>query len=209
MYAEKARQDGIEKKLMAVIAIAGVLLVALIIYIILNSRLKAERRRKDEADLELRRRQQLMEKGRREMMSAGLAMTEKDKLLQTVLADIEQMEKERIIAGDVAQKIKTDIRLHFNREEERDNCEHILTNSSPLFVDYLRNHYPELTEGDIKMACYIQAGMTAKQIANMLLIQPASVKMNRHRLRRRLHLSSEESLESVLTRIVCQLESGG
>lgn len=209
MYAEKARQDGIEKKLMAVIAIAGVLLVALIIYIILNSRLKAERRRKDEADLELRRRQQLMEKGRREMMSAGLAMTEKDKLLQTVLGDIEQMEKERIIAGDVAQKIKTDIRLHFNREEERDNCEHILTNSSPLFVDYLRNHYPELTEGDIKMACYIQAGMTAKQIANMLLIQPASVKMNRHRLRSRLHLSSEESLEGALTRIVCQLESDG
>ncbi len=148
-----------------------------------------------------------IEKGRREMMSVGLAMTEKDKVLEAVLSDIERMEKERLIAGDVAQKIKTNIRLHFNREEERDNCKHILTNSSPRFMDYLRSHYPELTEGDIKMACYIQAGMTAKQIANMLLIQPSSVKMNRHRLRSRLHLSPEESLEGALTRIVCQLES--
>ena len=206
-YAEKASRDKLEKKLMAVIAIAGLSLVALIIYIILNSRIKREKRRKDEAESESKRRQQLMEKGRREMMSVGLAMTEKDKVLEAVLSDIERMEKERLIAGDVAQKIKTNIRLHFNREEERDNCRHILTNSSPRFMDYLRSHYPELTEGDIKMACYIQAGMTAKQIANMLLIQPSSVKMNRHRLRSRPHLSPEVSLEGALTRIVCQLES--
>ena len=206
-YAEKASRDKLEKKLMAVIAIAGLSLVALIIYIILNSRIKREKRRKDEAESESKRRQQLMEKGRREMMSVGLAMTEKDKVLEAVLSDIERMEKERLIAGDVAQKIKTNIRLHFNREEERDNCRHILTNSSPRFMDYLRSHYPELTEGDIKMACYIQAGMTAKQIANMLLIQPSSVKMYRHRLRSRLHLSPEVSLEGALTRIVCQLES--
>lgn len=205
-YAEKASQDKLEKKLMAGIGIAGLLLVALIIYIMLNSRIKREKRRKDEVESESKRRQQLMEKGRREMVSVGLAMTEKDKVLEAVLSDIERMEKERLIAGDVAQKIKTNIRLHFSREEERDNYRHILTNSSPRFMDYLRSHYPELTEGDIKMACYIQAGMTAKQIANMLLIQPASVKMNRHRLRSRLHLSSEESLEGALTRIVCQLE---
>lgn len=35
----------------------------------------------------------------------------------------------------------------------------------------------------------------------MLLIQPASVKMNRHRLRERMNLSADETLEDILREI--------
>ncbi len=59
-------------------------------------------------------------------------------------------------------------------------------------------NHPALTEGDVRLAVYIRAGLTSKQIAQMLLLQPDSVKKNRQRLRRRMNLTSSESLEEVL-----------
>ncbi|MDE7343980.1 MAG: hypothetical protein K2N19_08205, partial [Muribaculaceae bacterium] len=60
---------------------------------------------------------------------------------------------------------------------------------------------PEVTEGDIRLAIYIRAGLTTKQISRMLLLQPDSVKKNRQRLRRHLHLDSAVSLEDFLRSI--------
>lgn len=54
----------------------------------------------------------------------------------------------------------------------------------------------------VELAVYIRAGLETKQIARMLMLQPGSVKMNRHRLRERMGLGPDERLEEVLSRLV-------
>lgn len=70
-----------------------------------------------------------------------------------------------------------------------------------MFHKRLKADYPELTEGDLRLATYIKVGMQGKQIARMLMLQPDTIRKNRQKLRRHLRLESEESLEDFLRTI--------
>lgn len=70
----------------------------------------------------------------------------------------------------------------------------LFSNAHPGFISKLTALYPELTTGDVRMACYIMAGVEPKQIARALNITPASVTKNRHRLRARLQLHPDRDI---------------
>ena len=57
--------------------------------------------------------------------------------------------------------------------------------------------YRHITEGELRLCAYIRTGMENKHIAQMLSLQPESVKKNRYRLRQKLNLG-KESLEDFL-----------
>lgn len=179
--------------LLAVIAIFG--------YRKMRQKVRRERSRKAEAIREMENQVALVERGNRELTSIGLVMTEKDNVLQTLMERISDMEHKQRITREEARYLDSTIRLHRGRQQEWEHFKEIYTELSTDFPDRLRTTYPDLTEGDIKMAMYIRVGMNSRQIANMLNIRPESVKMNRIRLRKRMHLSPDDSLEEVLSRV--------
>lgn len=65
-------------------------------------------------------------------------------------------------------------------------------------LDRLMEKYPKLTKTDLKLCVYIKLNMSTKEIAEMMSISPRSVEMARYRLRKKLGLSPEESIMSVL-----------
>ena len=127
-------------------------------------------------------------------------MAEKDNAMQTVLTDVGRMKREGAGSSDL-RMIEQTIRMHLNNKDEMENIAALFEKVHPDFVRRLKARYPGVSEGDIRLAVYISVGMTTKQIAKMLLIQPASVKMNRHRLRERMKLSADETLEDILREI--------
>ena len=68
----------------------------------------------------------------------------------------------------------------------------------PSFAGKLKSAWPSRSEGDIRLATYIRIGLPSKQIARMLHLQPDSVRKNRQRLRHRMGLAPDESLEDRL-----------
>ena len=120
--------------------------------------------------------------------------------MQTVLTDVGRMKREGVGSSDL-RMIEQTIRMHLNNKDEMENIAALFEKVHPDFVRRLKARYPGVSEGDIRLAVYINVGMTTKQIAKMLLIQPASVKMNRHRLRERMNLSADETLEDILREI--------
>lgn len=68
----------------------------------------------------------------------------------------------------------------------------------PQFMRRLKADFPMLTESQLKHAAFITMGMTSKQIAAALNIEYESVKKSRTRLRQRMGLSVDESLEDRL-----------
>lgn len=54
---------------------------------------------------------------------------------------------------------------------------------------------PELTENDLRLCAYIRIGMRAKEIASMLQVTSASVNTHRYRLRKKLGLDKDASLD--------------
>lgn len=69
------------------------------------------------------------------------------------------------------------------------------------FFDRLKNRYPNLTPNDVKICSYIKLGMSTKEIASLMNIEPVSAESARYRLRKSMGLTPGESLTEVISRI--------
>jgi len=62
------------------------------------------------------------------------------------------------------------------------------------FFENLKAQHPDLTQGDLKLCALISLNLSMKEMAELMGISPESVKMARHRLRKKLSLATEENL---------------
>jgi DNA-binding CsgD family transcriptional regulator len=65
----------------------------------------------------------------------------------------------------------------------------------PTLIQNIKQKYIDLTEGELRLFVLIYLGFSTAEISNILGISIASVHKNRHRLRRKLALTEEVSLE--------------
>lgn len=195
---ERANRMMSEARLKWLALSLALLVVGLACYILLSYRLRKERERKEQVETELGNKSLMLESVHRTMMSQGLAMTEKDNVLQSVSDYVGKLENGEALSSVEVRKLNADIRIHLNGRQEWEDFKELFSKVHPGFADELVRRYPDITEGDIRLAIYIKSGLSTKQIARMLMVQPSSVKMNRHRLRERMGLTTEESLEDAI-----------
>lgn len=102
------------------------------------------------------------------------------------------------------QRIKGIVRkidAHLNDKENWKIFEKYFNNIYDGFFDRLLLKYPDLTTNELKICAYIKLNLTSKEIAVLMNISPASVEMARHRLRKKLNISSEISLVTLMADI--------
>ncbi len=63
----------------------------------------------------------------------------------------------------------------------------------PMFLDYLYEKYPALSQAEIRYLCLVKLGLSDKEISAALGISPSSLRVTRHRLKQKLHLDKEIS----------------
>lgn len=183
------------------LAVGLLLIVGVCVWTLMSRKVQHEKVKKTQAELEREKYKASLERGQRELVSSTLAITEKDKVLQSILDDVEKMEREGRLETEEARKIDSNIRIHLSSKQEWEQFKTAFDKVSPMFMRNLREAYPELTEGDIRMAVYVKLGLNTKQIARLLMITPGSVKLKRHRLRDHMGLPPDASLEDTLRRI--------
>lgn len=66
------------------------------------------------------------------------------------------------------------------------------------FLKVLKQKYPQLTSNDLKICALIRMQFSVKQVADYLLITPESVRAARYRMRKKLELPSDITLEDFL-----------
>lgn len=199
---ERNRRDKNDERLHWLLGLAVTVIAAMAIFMAVSRRLHRERLRKQEALMDRERYLFELERERRELTSSSLVMMEKDNLLQSILDDIGRMRGDDSITSGNASKLEASIRTHLGGRQEWEQFRVMFDKVHPSFANILRTRYPALTEGDIKMAIYIKMGLSTKQISRMLMLQPGSVKKNRHRLRERMGLAPDVSLEDTLRSLV-------
>lgn len=64
------------------------------------------------------------------------------------------------------------------------------------FQEDLKSRYPELTSYDIRLCTYLKSNLSTKEIATLFNITPDSVKKAKHRLRKKLGISPDESISA-------------
>ncbi|NND94381.1 MAG: hypothetical protein HKN45_05905 [Flavobacteriales bacterium] len=184
--------------------LGGMGLLLLLSGIIVNREL--QRRKKSrlllEAELELKeaRNEKLRQKiefKNRELSSNALNMARKNEFLQT----IDEKLKSISIEGEAAKSIhelKNDLRIEGQMENNWDQFMSQFKETDPSFYQKLNESYPDLSKGELRLSALIRMNLGNKEIARMLNISDEGVKKARYRLRKKLDLLQEDSLEAKL-----------
>ena len=88
-----------------------------------------------------------------------------------------------------------------NKIDDSADWDQFLTQFStayPDFIDCLTEKYPKLRSGDIKLCCYLKMNMNTKEIAKVSGLSVRAVENKRYRLRKKLELETDVSLDSYI-----------
>lgn len=87
---------------------------------------------------------------------------------------------------------------HLSSEEDWDVFKANFNQLHDQFFKRLKEEYPELTPGDLRLAAYLKMNLSSKEVAPLLNISLRGVENKRYRLRRKLQLEPEANLAEFL-----------
>lgn len=160
----------------------------------LTTRLKNEQLQNNYYQLEI-------DSKNRELTSNTLMLIEKNRMLEEVMKRISNGGENGDINKKTVLELKNQIRTHASQEDEWQFFRIHFEQVHPDFFSKLKSICSTLTEGELRLCAYIRTGMENKQIAQMLSQQPDTIKKARYRLRKKLPLGPDKSLENFLRNI--------
>ena len=98
------------------------------------------------------------------------------------------------------QKLESNIDKYLTNEEDWKLFESNFNQVHETFLRKLKEEFPQLTPGDLKLAAYLKMNLASKEIAPLLNISLRSVENKRHRLRQKLQITSSTNLTEFLMR---------
>lgn len=140
----------------------------------------------------------------RELTSSTLSVIQKQNVLASVKSELKvlaPMFNEGPLSDSVfANKLKS-----LNEEgtaDDRNYWDDFMINFRMLYPNYLSNIKAsgnDITEKELKLAALLRLGLDTKKIAGLLNLSPVSIKVFRHRLRKKLELPEDVNLYNYLS----------
>jgi len=81
-----------------------------------------------------------------------------------------------------------------NQDKEWSDFNTYFESVNKNFYARLKHTYPDISPNDLKICALIKLNLSSKEMAGILNISPDSVKTARYRLRKKLHLTTEDNL---------------
>ena len=136
-----------------------------------------------------------------EISSSVLLLSNKNDVLQQIGQITKKYSDEGRIPREFVSQVNGLVSDSIKGDDEWTRFKVHFDSVHPDFFTKLKEASDELTENDLRLCAYIRIGMRAKDIAAMLSVTPASVNSNRYRLRRKLSLTKEDSLDDYIRKI--------
>ncbi|MCF8359981.1 MAG: LuxR C-terminal-related transcriptional regulator [Prolixibacteraceae bacterium] len=136
----------------------------------------------------------------REMLSTMIQKAKSDKLLKKVSSQIGLLKLDNKKNKAVVNEVMGTINASFARDENEQQFLHF-RKVHPRFFEILQAKYPFLSPNELKLCAYIKLNLSQKEIADILNVQPESVRKSKQRLRRKMGLSSDKDLYQLLIRL--------
>lgn len=123
-----------------------------------------------------------------QLSALTIQMLEKNELLDEIKTIIGKKEPE---SEAQLKKLVSKYTIQDNNWKDFDNYFESINKN---FYTRLKQKYPEISSNDLKICALIKLNLSIKEMASILNISPDSVKTGRHRLRKKLQLTTEENL---------------
>jgi len=137
-----------------------------------------------------------VEKAELEALTQSLLIQQKNQIFEQVKTHIEGLKGKNL--GVEEQKSLKDLILviknSLNIEHQWENFKIHFEANYPMFMQKITEKYSNLSENEIRHLAYIKIGLSIKEVADLLGIEPNSVKIARYRIKQKLGMTKEDSL---------------
>lgn len=158
------------------------------------------RRKKMQLRNEIRRLDDEIEAAGRVQLAQSSMMEQSESMIGRIEEIIKNASAEGTCDARITSQISKVLGLYRSEEENRQGFLKINRELDNRFSDRLKRDFPELSESQVRLAALIATGADSHQLASILNISAKSVYTSRYRLRTRLGLTKEDSLEDFLRR---------
>lgn len=123
-----------------------------------------------------------------QLSAITIQMVEKNELLDEIKTILNKKEPTS------EAELKKLVNKYTIQDNNWKDFDHYFESVNKNFYTRLKQKYPEISANDLKICALIKLNLSIKEMATILNISPDSVKTARHRLRKKLQLSTEENL---------------
>lgn len=124
-------------------------------------------------------------------------LAHKNEVLLDLKSQLEELKTDSKNARQY-QKIINNINLDINNDSNWEQFRSYFEDVHKDFNSKVMRYYPDLSNNDLRLMSLLKMNLSSKEIANILNISVEGVKKARYRLRKKLNLNTEESLQELV-----------
>ncbi len=151
------------------------------------------------AESEKIRLQNQLEFKNKELTAQALHIAQKNEMLNAIKAELE--EAKRSGQGDFAQGVLHKINLDSQIDRNWDQFIKMFTETNADFLQTISSRFPDVSKNELRLCALIKMNLTNKDIGTVLNISDDGVKKARYRLRKKMKLETNDSLEQVILNV--------
>ncbi|MCF8351817.1 MAG: tetratricopeptide repeat protein [Bacteroidales bacterium] len=142
-----------------------------------------------------------LEQKNRELSSRILHIINKNEAMTNIINELEKIKKKQPKGFDkcfvkVNKIVKDNITIDKDWQQFKLHFEEV----NPGFFQNLQQKYPQLSQNELKLCAYYRINLGTKEIAKMLNVTTSAVQKSRHRLRKKMDISSETEMPEFMSR---------
>ncbi|MFX0557617.1 tetratricopeptide repeat protein [Maribacter sp. CXY002] len=182
---QQAEISALQKILLGI----GLLLSLIGIYAI-RQKMKRNMLEKEKVDAEL-------EFKKKELTTHALNLARKNETLENLKSKAQELKDKENMGRGYNQLIRT---INFDLQDDN-NWENFSRYFEEVHKDFnsnVKTKYPQVTSNELRLLALLKMNLSSKAIANILNISPEGIKKARYRLRKKLDLSTEDSLQDLV-----------
>ena len=134
---------------------------------------------------------------KKELTTHALHLAKKNEVLESLKSKAEILKTEDSNNKGYQQLIKA---INFDLQDDKnwDNFSRYFEEVHQGFSRKAKQEFPDITANDLRLMALLKMNLTSREIANILSISSEGIKKARYRLRKKLYLSTEDSLEDFI-----------
>ncbi len=172
------------------VLLAGLLLISIVGFYAIRQKLKRNRAEKEKVDVELAYK-------KKELTTHALHLAKKNEVLESLKQKAEKLKENETAKNGYQQLIRT---INFDLQDDNNwkNFSRYFEEVHKDFNSNVKAKFPEITSNELRLLALLKMNLSSKEIANILNISPEGIKKARYRLRKKLNITTEDSLQDLV-----------
>lgn len=166
------------------------LLLSLIGFYAIRQKLKRNKLEKEKVDSELAFK-------KKELTTHALHLAKKNEVLESLKQKAQELKENEESKKGYQQLIRT---INFDLQDDN-NWENFARYFEEVHKDFnsnVKSKFPDVTSNELRLMALLKMNLSSKEIANILNISPEGIKKARYRLRKKLDITTEDSLQDLV-----------